>query len=296
MSCEMFNWWPAALPLIYKECSVTYFLALLHERPSRHRHRCDSVVHSWHWRLRLSHAATIPDCSPRRLLKQRRRLSGACDTCSFRCCILASLSPAVFQAWRGIGAAGGLRGGWTQGWTRCLRWDSDGQKAEVRIFNYPVWLVRCRGGRARLVEVYQKGRGAIRLPTDMLSLKLPQLLDIHQVPKVRYKAGWRFKVLLGDSTDHWEATFIHLWGVFFGKCLRGEWTAHLECCLVLRCSGRTASSLGTVTLRAQPWTASSAASRWTTRRSTSGPTSCQRGACGRLKSPEETSCCAWITF
>ncbi|TWW80038.1 Membrane progestin receptor delta [Takifugu flavidus] len=90
----------------------------------------------------------------------------------------------VFQAWRGVGAGGGLRGGWSQGWTRCLRWDSDGQKDEVRIFNYPVWLVRCRGGRARIVEVYQKGRGAIRLPTDMLSLKLPQLLDIHQVPKV----------------------------------------------------------------------------------------------------------------
>lgn len=89
--------------------------------------------------------------------------------------------PAVFQVWRGIGPGSG----WSQGWTRCLRWDSDGRKAEVRIFNYPVWLVRCRGGRARLVEVYQKGRGAIRLPTDMLSIRLPRLLDIHQVPKVR---------------------------------------------------------------------------------------------------------------
>lgn len=93
--------------------------------------------------------------------------------------------PAVFQVWRGIGAGTGVGGGWSQGWTRCLPWDSDGRKAQVRIFNYPVWLIRCRGGRARLGEVYQKGRGAIRLPTDMLSIRLPQLLDIHQVPKVR---------------------------------------------------------------------------------------------------------------
>lgn len=49
--------------------------------------------------------------------------------------------------------------------------------------------------------------------------------------------------------------------------------------LVLRCSGRTASSLGTVIRGAQRWTASWAASRWTTRRSTSGLTSCQHGMC-----------------
>lgn len=49
--------------------------------------------------------------------------------------------------------------------------------------------------------------------------------------------------------------------------------------LVLRYSGRTASSLGTVIRGAQRWTASWAASRWTTRRSTSGPTSCQHGMC-----------------
>lgn len=49
--------------------------------------------------------------------------------------------------------------------------------------------------------------------------------------------------------------------------------------LVLRYSGRTASSLGTVIHGAQRWTASWAASRWTTRRSTSGPTSCQHGMC-----------------
>lgn len=92
--------------------------------------------------------------------------------------------PAAFQVWRGIGAGSGVGGGWSQGWTRPLLWDSDGRRAEVRIFNYPVWLVRCQGGRARLVEVYEKGRGAIRLPTDLLGIRLPQLLDIHQVPKV----------------------------------------------------------------------------------------------------------------
>lgn len=92
---------------------------------------------------------------------------------------LALCASAAFAVWRGGGA------GWGQGWTRCLRWDGPGRKAEVRIFNYPVWLLRCRGGGARLVQVYQRGRGAIRLPTDLLSLRLPQLLDIHQVPKVR---------------------------------------------------------------------------------------------------------------
>lgn len=48
-------------------------------------------------------------------------------------------------------------------------------------------------------------------------------------------------------------------------------------CLLRRCSGRTASSLDTVTQGAQHWTVSSAASKWTTRRSTSGPTSSQHG-------------------
>lgn len=52
------------------------------------------------------------------------------------------------------------------------------------------------------MEVYQKGRGAIRLPTDMLSLKLPQLLDIHQVPKVRPMLRCEAGVLLEDLTDH----------------------------------------------------------------------------------------------
>ncbi|KAG7216504.1 hypothetical protein INR49_001990 [Caranx melampygus] len=94
--------------------------------------------------------------------------------------------PQVFPVWRGIGASGGVGGGWSQGWGRCLRWEpnSPGQGARIPVFDYPVWLVLCRGGRARLREVCQRGRGAIRLPTDMLSIKLPQLFDIHQVPKV----------------------------------------------------------------------------------------------------------------
>lgn len=93
---------------------------------------------------------------------------------------------AVFPVWRGIGAGNGVGGRWSQGWGRCLRWETDspGQKPRIPIFDYPVWLVRCQGGRARLIEVCQRGRGAIRLPTEMLSIKLPRLYDIHQVPKV----------------------------------------------------------------------------------------------------------------
>lgn len=66
--------------------------------------------------------------------------------------------------------------------------------------------------------------------------------------------------------------------------LNGEntkWTS-LNVCLLFRCSGRTASSPVTAIHRARRWTASSAASRWPTRRSTSGPTSCQPGACNDI--------------
>lgn len=63
------------------------------------------------------------------------------------------------------------------------------------MFDYPVWLVLCRGGRARLIEVCQRGRGAIRLPADMLSIKLPELFDIHQVPKVRKEPNLLYKEL-----------------------------------------------------------------------------------------------------
>lgn len=93
----------------------------------------------------------------------------------------------MFPVWRGIGASGGVGGGWSEGWGRCLRWETagPGEGPRIPVFDYPVWLVLCRGGRARLREVCQRGRGAIKLPTDMLSIKLPQLFDIHQVPKVR---------------------------------------------------------------------------------------------------------------
>ncbi|XP_062255772.1 membrane progestin receptor delta isoform X1 [Platichthys flesus] len=99
---------------------------------------------------------------------------------------LACLEFMLFPVWRGIGAGTGVGGGWSQGWGRGLRWepDSPGQGARVPVFDYPVWLVLCRGGRARLQEVCQRGRGAIRLPTDLLSIKLPQLFNIHQIPTV----------------------------------------------------------------------------------------------------------------
>lgn len=110
------------------------------------------------------------------------------QTCGSLCSVLCVCVCAVFPVWRGIGASNGVGGGWSQSWGRCLRWEpgaSPAQRARIPVFDYPVWLVLCRGGRARLVEVYQRGKGAIRLPADMLSIKLPQLFDIHQVPKVR---------------------------------------------------------------------------------------------------------------
>ncbi|XP_061573423.1 membrane progestin receptor delta isoform X2 [Cololabis saira] len=98
---------------------------------------------------------------------------------------LACLEFMLFPVWRGIGAGGG-GAGWSQGWGRCLRWEPYSRYRGPRMpaFDYPVWLVLCRRGRARFREVCQRGRGAIRLPTDMLSIKLPQLFDIHQIPKV----------------------------------------------------------------------------------------------------------------
>lgn len=107
-------------------------------------------------------------------------------------CVFLLCVPAVFPVWRGIRASSGVGGGWSQGWARCLRWepDSPGQRPRIPVFDYPVWLVLCRGGRARLIEVCQRGRGAIRLPEDMLSIKLPELFDIHQVPKVRSQTSF----------------------------------------------------------------------------------------------------------
>ncbi|XP_028280769.1 membrane progestin receptor delta isoform X2 [Parambassis ranga] len=96
------------------------------------------------------------------------------------------LRPLVFPVWRGIRASSGVAGGWSQGWGRCLRWEPDGpdQGARFPVFDYPIWLVLCRGGHATIREVCQRGRGVVRLPTEMLSIKLPQLFNIHQVPKV----------------------------------------------------------------------------------------------------------------
>ncbi|XP_026227147.1 membrane progestin receptor delta isoform X1 [Anabas testudineus] len=92
----------------------------------------------------------------------------------------------LFPVWRGVRTSSGGGGGWSQGWEHCLRWEpqSARQEARISVFDCPVWLVLCRQGRARLREVCQRGRATIRLPTDMLSIKLPQLFDIHQVPKV----------------------------------------------------------------------------------------------------------------
>ncbi len=58
----------------------------------------------------------------------------------------------------------------------------------------PLWCVLCRGGKERLEQACQRGRGVLHLPADMLSFSLPQLFDIHQVPKVRKRVSvWRRK-------------------------------------------------------------------------------------------------------
>ncbi|XP_061885179.1 membrane progestin receptor delta [Entelurus aequoreus] len=95
----------------------------------------------------------------------------------------------VFPVWRGIGA--GVGGGWSQGWGRCLRWEPPAQAdgARLPVSEYPVWLVICRGGRARLSEVCQRGRGAIKLPTNMFDITFPPLFHAHQIPEVFREEG-----------------------------------------------------------------------------------------------------------
>lgn len=106
--------------------------------------------------------------------------------------------PAVLPAWRG--AAGGH--GW--GWAQCVRWES-GEESSSQGLECPLWCVLCRGGRDRLKQACQRGRGALRLPADMLSLKLPQLFDIHQVPKV---SAWLI------SSSNCRSTMLPwMWGV-----------------------------------------------------------------------------------
>lgn len=98
---------------------------------------------------------------------------------------LACLEFMLFPVWRGIWASGSSSGGWSETWERCLRWETSVPGRGVG----PIWLVLCRGGRARLSEVCERGRGAIRLPSDMLRIRLPQLFDIHQVPEVVQEDG-----------------------------------------------------------------------------------------------------------
>ena len=93
----------------------------------------------------------------------------------------------VFPVWQGGVANWGGAGGWSQawGWGRCLRWEPAGSGEGAKALDGPMWCVLCRECRVRLREACERGQGALRLRADMLSLKLPQLLDTHQVPKVR---------------------------------------------------------------------------------------------------------------
>ncbi|KAL0171380.1 hypothetical protein M9458_031691, partial [Cirrhinus mrigala] len=47
----------------------------------------------------------------------------------------------------------------------------------------PSWGLECPLWCVLLKQACQRGKGALCLPADMLSLRLPQLFDIHQVPK-----------------------------------------------------------------------------------------------------------------
>uniref|UniRef100_A0AAY5JVQ4 Progestin and adipoQ receptor family member VI n=1 Tax=Esox lucius TaxID=8010 RepID=A0AAY5JVQ4_ESOLU len=107
--------------------------------------------------------------------------------------LTANIKLKVFPVWQGGGVAsraGAWGQGWGQGWGRYMQWElGPGVGGQVPVFDYPVWCVLCQGGRARLREACRRGRGALRLPADMLSIKLPQLFDIHQVPKVFREDG-----------------------------------------------------------------------------------------------------------
>ncbi|XP_036414049.1 membrane progestin receptor delta isoform X1 [Colossoma macropomum] len=84
----------------------------------------------------------------------------------------------LFPVWRGSGVGPG----W--GWPRYIGWEAGEGEAEPWGFDCPVWCVLCSGGRERLKQACQRGRGVLRLPADMLRIKLPRLFDNHQVPKV----------------------------------------------------------------------------------------------------------------
>ncbi|CAL8259284.1 unnamed protein product [Boreogadus saida] len=97
----------------------------------------------------------------------------------------------VFPVWQGGVANWGGAGGWSQawGWGRCLRWEPAGSGEGAKALDGPMWCVLCQECRVRLREACERGQGALRLRADMLSLKLPQLLDTHQVPKVFREDG-----------------------------------------------------------------------------------------------------------
>ncbi|XP_053699595.1 membrane progestin receptor delta isoform X2 [Synchiropus splendidus] len=143
---------------------------------------------------------------------------------------LACLEFMLFPVWRGIGATGGVAAAWSQGWGRCLRWEPaaaarDG--AQIPVSEYPVWLLLCRGGHARIREVCQRGRGAMRLPSHLLSIKPPQLLDVDQVPEVFWEdgiiSGYRhpqssaLDCLL--SSFHMTNETVNIWTHFLPTCL-----------------------------------------------------------------------------
>ncbi|XP_018595195.1 membrane progestin receptor delta [Scleropages formosus] len=56
-------------------------------------------------------------------------------------------------------------------------------------FECPLWCMLCRGGKAWLRQLCQGAGDVLRLPNSLLSAKLPQLCDIHQVPKVFQEDG-----------------------------------------------------------------------------------------------------------
>nr|XP_057908881.1 membrane progestin receptor delta isoform X3 [Doryrhamphus excisus] len=148
---------------------------------------------------------------------------------------LACLEFMLFPLWRGLGA--GVGGGWSQGWGRCLRWEPPAQVegARIPLSEYPVWLVICRGGRARLSEVCQRGKGAIRLPTEMLSIKLPPLFDIHQIPKVFREDGIMsgYRHPQSSALDCVLSSFqmnnetVNIWTHFLPTCTMSQESRHI---------------------------------------------------------------------
>ncbi|XP_072316930.1 membrane progestin receptor delta [Eucyclogobius newberryi] len=89
----------------------------------------------------------------------------------------------AFPVWQGIWARSSSGGGWTEARERYLQCHSPAARQGVG----PFWLVLCRGGRATLSQVCERGWGAIGLPSHLMVL--PPLFNIHQVPKVVQEDG-----------------------------------------------------------------------------------------------------------